>query len=95
LLKKSADKHYAGLKIYLNKETIIGYGIFLLATFVAVLLYRYIALSTGALLDSLGYIFTSILSYIFLKEKLSRKHIIGIILIVVGIVVYALFGEMI
>ncbi|GHT50618.1 MAG: hypothetical protein Ta2G_18430 [Termitinemataceae bacterium] len=92
LLKKSANKHYTGLAIYLNKGTLVGYVIFLLATITSVLAYKHIELSTGVLLESLGYIFVLLLSCMFLKEKIKRGHILGIVLVLSGIAVYALFG---
>jgi drug/metabolite transporter (DMT)-like permease len=92
LLKKSANRNYRGLRVYLNVETLIGYAIFLGITLVTVFLYRRIELSTGTLLESSGYIFVSVLSLVFLKEKLSKNHIIGISFIIAGITIYALFG---
>jgi drug/metabolite transporter (DMT)-like permease len=92
LLKKSANRNYSGLKIFLNFETILGYSIFLIITFITFLLYRYIDLSTGVLLETSSFVFILILSNVFLKEKLNKKCIIGILFIVSGITIYSLFG---
>lgn len=92
LLKKSADRGYSGLRIFLNPETVIGYAIFLSVTFVIVLLYRYIELSAGTLIDSLGYVFITVLSSLILKERLTKKRILGISLILLGVTVYAVWG---
>lgn len=91
LLKKGALKQYSGIKVYLNKEVIIGYCIFFLVTIFSTYLYKYIDLSIGTLLDSLGYIFVTALSLLFLKEKLTFKKTIGIILIASGVCICILF----
>lgn len=92
LLKKSANKNYEGFKIFINAYTIVGYAIFFGITLVIVYLYRYIELSTAALLETLGYIFVPALSWLFLKEKMNRHQFIGIGFIISGILVFVLFG---
>jgi len=92
LLKKSANKNHKGIKIFLNKETIIGYSIFTAVTLGIALLYQYIDLSTGALLESFSYIFIPTLSWLFFKEKLNKQQWFGVAFIVVGIMVYVFLG---
>ena len=92
LLKNGANKGYVGLRIYLNKYVIIGYSLFLLVTFGTVSLYRYIKLSTGALLESLAYIFIPILSALLLQEKTKNKTLLGIGFVLCGVVIYAIWG---
>lgn len=57
------------------------------STIGAVIAYRGIALKNGPILDSFGYVFVFVLSWIFLNEKPSKNKIKGIILIIVGILV--------
>ena len=92
LLKKSADdtKAESFLKQYLNLKVIGAYAIFFLATFLSVYAYKVIPVTLGAVLGALEYGLVAILSYLFFKEKLNKKQIIGIILIIVGIIVYSL-----
>ena len=92
LLKYGADKCYYGLKAYLNVYVLAGYSIFLIVTFVVIILYRYIQLSTGALLESLAFIFTPLISTFLLKEKLSKQLLLGTSLIICGIAIYAIWG---
>jgi len=92
LLKRSANRNYKGLKIYLNKETIIGYGIFFAMTLCVTFIYRHLALSTGALLESFSYIFIPTLSWFFFKERLNKIQWLGVGFIVSGILVYILLG---
>ena len=93
-LKKSAAEERCGISIYLNKTVITSNIIFVGATFVTIMLYRHIQLSTASLFDSLNYVFVPVLSFIFIKEKVSKRKIGGTILIIMGIAVYAVFGEL-
>lgn len=86
LLKKGSDKK----NIYLNPYTLSGYGLMVVSTFLTVLAYKKVALSTGVLLESISYIFVPILSYFFLKEKISKNHFLGMIIIIIGILVFEL-----
>jgi drug/metabolite transporter (DMT)-like permease len=93
LLKIAAGKGYSGLKIYFNKYVMAGFCIFVAVTLVTVTLYRRLDLSTGALLESLSYIFIPVLSAVVLKEKISRTKIFGIALILCGVLVYGIWGS--
>lgn len=90
LLKKGSSKDKKGLSIFVNKYVISGYCIFFFVTLMITYLYRYVDLSIGAVLDSSGYIFISILSYIFLKETISKKKMLGIFIIITGILICVL-----
>ena len=92
LLKKSANRNHKGIKIFLNKETIIGYGIFFGMTLCVTFIYRHVDLSTGALLESFSYIFIPALSWFFFKEKLNKIQWLGISFIISGVLVYILLG---
>lgn len=87
LLKKGALKNRKGIWMYLNSYVIIGYSIFLSVTLFSTYLYKFINLSVGTLLDSSGYIFVTVLSALFLKEKISKRKTLGICLIVGGILI--------
>lgn len=91
LLKKSANlKKESKLKEYLNFKTIFAYGIFFGATFCTLLAYKYVPLSMGVILNSTEYIFVAILSYFLLKEKISKKKLIGLITIIIGVVIFSI-----
>lgn len=90
LLKKSADiKRDNKLKEYLNFKTIFAYTIFFSATLCTLSAYKYIPLTLGTILETSGYVFISIFSYIFLKEKISKKKLIGIIAIIIGVLIFS------
>ena len=91
LLKKSADvKRESKLKEYLNFKTIFAYVIFFGATLCTVFAYKYVPLSMGPILGTTEYIFVAILSYWLLKEKISKKKLIGLITIVIGVLVFSI-----
>ncbi|MNT04469.1 4-amino-4-deoxy-L-arabinose-phosphoundecaprenol flippase subunit ArnE [compost metagenome] len=89
LLKKAADvNHNSKIREYLNFKTILAYSIFFGATLCSVIAYRYVPLSLGPILGTLEYFFVAFLGYILLKEKLSKKKILGLVVIMVGILLF-------
>ena len=91
LLKKSADvERESKLKEYLNLKTIFAYGIFFGATLCTVFAYKYVPLSMGPILGTTEYVFVAILSYYLLKEKISKKKLIGLITIIIGVLVFSI-----
>ncbi len=91
LLKKSADVERKNkLKEYLNFKTIFAYAIFFGATLCTVFAYKYVPLSMGPILGTTEYIFVAILSYFLLKEKISKKKLIGLITIVIGVLIFSI-----
>ena len=91
LLKRSAGKKYSSkLREYLNLPVITAYGVFFLCTLITMYSLKVVPLSMSPLLEATGYIFVTILSYFFFKEIPSKKQLIGLGLILVGIVVYVI-----
>lgn len=93
LLKKSADKTYdSKIKEYLNPLVIIAYGMFFCSMLITMYCYKFVDVSAGPILESAGYIFVAVLGCIFLKEKFTVKKVIGIIVLMCGIALFALGG---
>lgn len=91
LLKKSADvKRESKIKEYLNFKTIFAYAIFFGATLCTVFAYKYVPLSMGPILGATEYVFVALLSYLILKEKISKKKLVGLITIIIGVVIYSI-----
>lgn len=89
LLKKSAGKKYnCFIREYLNPYVVVAYGILFLSSLITICAYRYIPLSTGAVLESCGYVFVAILSVLFLDEKVAKGKRIGIICIILGVIIF-------
>lgn len=91
MLKKSAQKEYKSkIQEYLNPLVIIAYGLFFGCTFLSLYALKVVPLSMSPILEATGYIFVAVLSYIFFKEKLTKKQLIGMIFIIGGIIIYSL-----
>ena len=89
ILKKSASKSYNSvLKEYLNVYVITGYGLMVLSTVLVVLGLKGVPYKNEPIIESLGYLFVMILSNRFLGEKITKKKVLGNVLILVGIAVY-------
>lgn len=90
ILKKSAMIHYeTRLKEYLNPYVIGAYFFFFGSSLLTTFSYGGVPLTMGPVLESTGYIYVGILGVFILKERLSRRKIIGNLLIVGGIMIYA------
>ncbi|MCD8383629.1 MAG: SMR family transporter [Clostridiales bacterium] len=91
LLKISANKTYSSpIREYLNPYVIVAYGFFFLSTFLTMLAMKYIPLSTGPVLDSLGVILVPLLGCLVLKEKISKRQLVGMAVIMVGVFLFNL-----
>ncbi len=91
LLKKSAaKKHESVIKEYLNPYVIIGYGMMVASTILTILAYRGIEYKNGPVIESLGYILIMVLSFLFFKEPITKKKILGNLLILLGVFVFYL-----
>ena len=91
LLKRSAqEEHKNTLAEYLDLRVIVAYGMFFGATLITVTALKYVPVSLGTVLESTGYLFVTILGVVFLKEKVSRRKLLGLLIIVIGILIYAM-----
>lgn len=91
ILKKSAEKEYKDIiHEYMNVRVIGAYSMFVISTLLTMYAYKGVPLTLGTLLEAVGYIYIPILSYIFLKEKITVNKVIGSIFIVAGIIVYVI-----
>ena len=89
LLKKSALTSQKNIiKEYLNKRTLFAYLMFFSATIFSVLAFKEISLSLGPVLGTSEYIFITILSCFCLKEKISGKKVLGLLIVILGILFY-------
>lgn len=91
LLKSSTEKKYDNaIKEFLNFKVIFAYGLFFLSTLMTVLAYRGVPMSMGPILEASGYIFVAVLSYVFLHEKISKRKLLGLVIILTGIMIFNL-----
>ncbi len=91
ILKKSANiKHDNKIKEYLNIKVIIAYFLFFCSTLLTIWAYKGIPLSMGPVFEASGYLWVAVLGRILLKEEVSSKKVIGIVIIIIGIIVACL-----
>ncbi len=87
LLKQAADNpRYTGIRFYLNWKVILAYGLFFGCMLLNVIALRSLDLSVAGVLEASSYLYVMLLSWLILKEKLTRRKLIGNALIVLGIV---------
>ena len=92
LLKKSAKVSHS-CKVYevLNPMVIIAYAVFFCSLLVNIwAMSKGLQLKEMAMLESLGYVFVPLLSFLILKEKISRRTICATLMVVLGIFVFYL-----
>ena len=92
MLKKSALKTYPSkIREYLNPLVI---GAYIISTGVTLLFsytYKGIPLSLGPVLEASGYLFVTFWGLTLFGEKLNKKKIMALGLIIVGIVISSVF----
>ena len=88
LLKMSSKKIYSNkIKEYLNLCVISSYSVYVIVTIASIFALKYIPLSCGVALESLGYVFVAILGWFFFNEKLSLKKWLGLSVLIIGVTV--------
>ena len=86
LLKKAADdKSRSGLRFYLNARVILAYGLFFGCMLLNIVALQTLDLTLAGVLEASGYLYVMILSRLILKEKISRRRLLGNLIIVAGI----------
>lgn len=91
LLKISANKKYEKKwREYINPYVMIGYFMFFGSTLLNVIALKYIPLALFPVLESSGYIFVTVLGRFILKEKINIKNGVGMLIIIVGILIFSI-----
>lgn len=91
LLKISANKTYRDrLHEYLNPYVITGYGLLFLSTLLTMVALKKVPLSLSPVIESSSYIFVSLMGYLVLKERFTKRKLLGLLVILVGILVFSL-----
>ena len=88
-LKKASGSN--GIKSMLvNLNIYIGGLLYLLSAVLNIWILRFLDYSVVLPLTSLTYVWTMIISYLILKEKITIKKILGVVLILVGAVIVSI-----
>jgi len=89
LLKKGAMRpHISFIRDYLNAPVIIGYMMMFISVLTSMIAYRGLPMMTVPIIEALGFVLVPVLSYFFFKEKFTKNKIIGIVIIILGIIIY-------
>lgn len=94
LLKKSASEpHENILREYLNIKVITGYGMMFASMLVCVFAYSHqVSMQSGAVMDSIGNLWIMILSFLIFREPITKKKILGNLMIISGVIVFNMFS---
>lgn len=91
MLKKSSNKEYPNrIREYLNPLVVCGYGLLFLSLSFSIVAYTGLDFTNIPLLESAGYIIVMFLGYFFFKEKITKRKLVGTLLIIAGIFIYYL-----
>lgn len=91
LLKKGASNKYSNvIREYLNPWVISGYSLMVLSTLCVIYAYRGVAYKNGAIIESLGYLLIMVLSRVFFCEKITKRKLLGNLIILAGVLVFYL-----
>lgn len=89
LLNVSAKKKYdSKIKEYLNPYVISSYGILFLVLVINIYLLKFMGLQEENAVAASTYIFVLILSKIVLGEQITKKKLIGNLIIIAGIWIF-------
>ena len=93
MLKKAAMRPYKNIILeYLNPLVIFAYLLFFGTTLIGVVAYRIIPISLGPVLETTSYIYITLFGVLIFHEKLNRKKVGALLLIITGILIFALVG---
>lgn len=91
LLKKSAqEENTSRIEEYLNWKVIVAYAITFTSMLLMIIVYKGIPYKLGPVLEALTYLYIMILGRVFLGEKVTKRKVIGNLIIAAGVVVFSL-----
>src|SRR5574344_1885847 len=89
LLKKSSMKKYPSfIREYLNPYVIIGYLMLFGSMMITVYVFGKLPFMSIPIIESLGYVLVLIFGLLFFGEKITKRKLIGMIVIIAGIIIY-------
>ena len=91
MLKMEANREHASkLKEYMNSMVVSAYFIFFLSTFLTMYALKYVPLTYSPIIEPMSYIFVPVIGVLLLKEKISRRRLIGMGIMIAGIVIFSM-----
>lgn len=83
---KRASVHTSIKVLLCDKNLYIGAALYLCCAVVNIILLRYLEYSVVLPMTALTYVWTMIIAYFFLKERITFRKIWGIVAIVIGVI---------
>lgn len=91
LLKRAAEKPGANrLQGLLQPQVLLAYAIFFLVLVANLFTLKHLPLYVLPLIEATSYVYVALLSFFVLKEKLSKRKLLGLLCIVAGVVIASL-----
>lgn len=91
LLKISANKkHKARVFEYLNGYVIVSYILYGLVLLLNIYIYTMAEYRYGVILNTLAVMFVTLLASIVLREKITKRKLLGNLIVIIGICVFSL-----
>ena len=91
LLKREAGRAHKNLvREYLNPGVIGGYGLLALSMLLTMFAYKKLPLSMTPAFESFSYLFVTLFGALFFHERVTRKKLLALGLIIAGILVFTL-----
>ena len=87
---KKASGSDGFIKMLLNRNLYIGGGLYFLSAVLNIIVLKFLNYSVVLPLTSVTYIWTMVLSYLILQEKISTKKIAGVACIIIGAICVAI-----
>lgn len=81
---KKASGFNSIIELIKNFNLYIGAGLYLLSAVINIILLRFLDYSVVLPLTSITYVWTMVISYFFLKEKVGIKKLLGVSFIIIG-----------
>ena len=81
-------KYNSFIREYLNVYVLSGYFFMFGSVLLTMIVYRGMDFMNVPVLEAIGYVLVPVLSYLFFKESLTKKKIMGIACILAGIFIY-------
>lgn len=90
LKKASMTERKSFLEEYLNLPVILAYAMFFGSTLLTMLAYKKLPLSMSPAFESTSYLFVTLFGVTVFKEKLGRRKLFALLLIVLGVIIFTL-----
>ena len=89
MLKVGAGKKYSSkIREYLNFYVVTGYGMLFVSMVLTIVAYRHLSYLSVPVVEAVGYVLVPVLSYFVFKETLTKRKLLGIAFILIGIIIY-------